>query len=248
MNRLENVNELLTQAVLEGDLFRINLAGDEEHFLVFHIHALDWANALWEIESFGFTEWFRGVPANTILPNNRRIEALFNRRPDAKRRCKFVAFDDNVRAVQNLHFIDTAEQLVAGVFGEDVREPRFNAHANDGPDAELVPVPVARKLLIAELDTGFGVGAKWMWLRQGHGHVDVVHFFVFTCQEDGHDESGVNRVDDNVWAVGAQQLFNCVDLAGIDLGGNETRVAVEASHRRFSALLVVVSDDDLGQE
>ena len=84
VQHLEDVDELVAQAVLEGDPLGLDPARDQEHLLVLHVHALDRADPLRELERLGLAERRRGVPAAALLPDDRRVEALLDRRPDAR--------------------------------------------------------------------------------------------------------------------------------------------------------------------
>ena len=53
---LQGPDELLAQAVLEGDAPGVHPAWDEQHLLVLHVHALDGADAVGEVEHLGFAE------------------------------------------------------------------------------------------------------------------------------------------------------------------------------------------------
>ena len=55
---------------------------------MFDIDALIRTNPRRKVEDFRFAEAIGGVQATIGLPNDRRIEALFDRRPNGERRSK----------------------------------------------------------------------------------------------------------------------------------------------------------------
>ena len=79
-----------------------------------------------------------GEPAAIALPDDRRVQALLDRRPDRERGREVVALDDEVGAVAHADLVDLGEQLVGGVAGERRRRARARRRcrrARAGPPA-----------------------------------------------------------------------------------------------------------------
>ena len=70
--------------------------------------------------------------------------------------------------------LDLAEQLVGGVPGEHVGQPRLHPDPDQRELAGLLPLPGQRELVVAELDAGLAVRLIRMGVRQRHRHVQVV--------------------------------------------------------------------------
>ena len=130
MQRLEHRDELVAQAVLEGDAVAVDPAGDEQHLFVLDVHALDRADAFGEHEHLRLGERRGGVPPAVAFPDHRRVEALLDRGPDRERRREVVAVDHEVGAVADADLVDGGEQVVGGVAGEHVGEARLDADAD----------------------------------------------------------------------------------------------------------------------
>ena len=113
MQRREDVDELLAEAVLEGHALAVHPARDQHDLLVLDVHALDRADALGEVEHLGLGERRRRVEAALALPDERRVQALLDRRPDRERGREVIALDDQVGAVADADFLDAREQSSA---------------------------------------------------------------------------------------------------------------------------------------
>ena len=131
MQRLQHVDELLAEPVLEVDPPAVDPARDQQHLLVLDVHALDRADALREVEDLRLGERLGRVPAAVALPDHRRVEALLDRRPDREGGREVVALDLEVRAVADPDRVDLGEELVGGVAGEDVGEARLDADPDE---------------------------------------------------------------------------------------------------------------------
>src|SRR2546423_2472976 len=94
VQRLEDADELRAEPVLEGDAAALDLARHEHDFLVLDVDALDHADSLGELEQLRLGERLGGVEAALLLPDQRRVEALLDRRPDREGRREVVALDD----------------------------------------------------------------------------------------------------------------------------------------------------------
>ncbi len=154
-----------------------------------------------------------------------------------------VAVDDQVRAVADADLVDLAEQVVGGVAGEDVRQPRLDPHPDEGQPTGLGPGTRLLELGIAELDAALRVRPLGVRLRERHRHVEVVGAGRQRPVEDGHDEARVDRVEDVGDAVLAGEGRDIVGARGVDAGGDEPRVAILPGDRALGARRVVVGDD-----
>ena len=149
MNGFECGDELRAKTVLEIDLLSVDLLRNKNDLFVFNVHTLNRANTFREIEDLDTAKWFSGVPTATIFPNDGWVEALFDSGPDREGGCKVVAFDDNVRTVENSDGIDTTEKIIIGIACKYITHAGFDAHTDKCVDSALTPIPVTRELLIA---------------------------------------------------------------------------------------------------
>ena len=117
VQRLQHVDELLAEPVLEVDPAAVDPARDQQHLLVLDVHALDRADPLREVEHLGLGERLGRVPAPVALPDHRRVEALLDRRPDREGGREVVALDLEIRAVADPDRVDLGEELVAARSG-----------------------------------------------------------------------------------------------------------------------------------
>ena len=129
----------LAEPVLERDAPAVDPARDEHDLLVLDVDALDRADPLREVEHLGLGERLRRVEAAVALPDQRRVEALLDRRPDREGRREVVALDDEVGAVADPDLVDLVEQLVGRVAREDVGEPRLDADPDEREQARRSP-------------------------------------------------------------------------------------------------------------
>ena len=166
MQRPQHVDELLAEPVLEVDPAALDPARDQQHLLVLDVDALDRPDPLREVEDLGLGERLGRVPAALALPDHRRVEALLDRRPDRERGREVVAVDDEVGAVADADRVDLGEELVGGVAGEDVREPRLDADADEREPAGLLPAPASANWASPSFSPGRGV-------RERHRQVEV---------------------------------------------------------------------------
>ena len=63
MERLQDLDELVAEPVLEGDALGFDPARDEQDLLVLDVDALDGPDALGEVEDLGLAEGLGRVPA-----------------------------------------------------------------------------------------------------------------------------------------------------------------------------------------
>ena len=197
MQRLEDVDELLPEPVLERHAVALDPARDEDDLLVLDVDALERADPLGEVEHLGLGERLEREPAAVALPHERRIEALLDRRPDRERRREVVAVDDEVGAVAHADLVDLGEELVGGVPREDVRQAGLDADAGEAEDSRLAPLLVLVELVLAEQRVGRG---------ERHRHVEIRHARVERRGEERRVEARVARVEHRVGLLGAQEL------------------------------------------
>ena len=227
MERLEHLDELLAEAVLERHALAGDLAWDQHDLLVLDVDAFDRADALGEHEHLGLRERRRGVEAALALPDQGRVQALLDRRPDRERGRELVALHDEVRAVAHAHLGDLVEQLLGGVAGEDVREARLHADADEREQTRPLPLLVAGELAIAEHLAGQLVGPLRVRVGERHGHVQVGHAGLEGGVEDRLVEARVARVEHRVGPHAGHQLDELRDARGVDPLGAEALALAE---------------------
>ena len=176
----------------------VDPARDEEHLLVLDVDALDRPDALGEVEHLGLGERRRREPAAVLLPDDRRVQALLDRRPDREGRREVVALDDEVRAVADADLVDLGEELVGGVAREDVGGARLDADADEREQPLLLPRLGPLELVVAELHAGLFEGVRRVRLGERHRHVEVGHAGLEAGVEDRHVEQRVDRVENGV--------------------------------------------------
>ena len=110
VQRAQHADELLPQPVLERHPLALHPAGDQHDLLVLDVHALDRADALRELEHLRLGEGRRGVEAALALPDQRRVQALLDRRPDRERRREVIPLDHEVGAVAHPHLARPARR------------------------------------------------------------------------------------------------------------------------------------------
>ncbi len=136
----------VAEPVLEGHAAAVDRARHEHDLLVLDVDALDHADPLRELEQLGLRERLGGVEAALALPDQRRVEALLDRRPDREGRREVVALDDEVGAVAHPDLVDLVEELVGCIAGEDVGEPGLDADAEQREQPALLPALVHGEL------------------------------------------------------------------------------------------------------
>ena len=111
--------------------------------------------------------------ATLTLPDQRRIQALLDRRPDREGRREVVALDDEVGAVAHTDLLDLREQLLGRVPGEHVREARLHANPHEREHTGLLPLLAAGKLHVAEHHPRQLIWTRGMRMRKRHRHVQI---------------------------------------------------------------------------
>ncbi|RPK28800.1 hypothetical protein EES37_36445 [Streptomyces sp. ADI91-18] len=249
VERLELADEVVAEAVLEGDPAGPDPARDEEDLLVFHVDALDGADALGEVEDLRLAERFGGEPAALALVDHGRVQALLDRGPDVEGRGEVVALDGQVGAVADADLLDLVEEVVGGVAGEDVREAGLDSHADEGEAARLLPLRGPFELLVAELHAALAVRVVGVRAGEGHRHVEVVAARRQRGVEQGHHEPRVGGVHQDVAAALAEQPGDGRLVGGVDAAGTEAALLVaEGGDGGLGAGQVVVGDDEVVEE
>ena len=164
------------------------------------VHALDRADPLGEGEDLRFAERLGGEPPAIPLVDHGRVQALLDRRPDRERRREVVALDDQVGPVAHPDLLDAREQVIGGVPGRHIGEPRLDTHADEGHEPPVLPGRRLGELGVAETSTDLGVGLGRMGDRGVHRHVDVVASSGERGVEDRRVEPRVAGVQDDIGA------------------------------------------------
>jgi hypothetical protein len=244
VQRLQHADELLAEAVLEGDPLGLDPPRDQQHLLVLHVHALHRADPGREVEHLRLAERRSGVPAAADLPDHRGVQAFLDGGPDREGRGEVVAVDDQVRAVPHADLVDLAEQRVGGVTGEHVREAGLNTHADQGELAAVLPLRRQRELVVAELDPGRAVRVVRVRMGQRHRHVEIVNSGSERSRVQRHDESRICRVHQDVARMIGEQPGDGVGVPRVD---PDRPVPVASRRGTFRPAQVVVADDEVGE-
>ena len=170
----------------------------------------------------------------------RRIETLLDRRPDRERGGEGVAVDDDVRSVTDADLVDRRKEVIRGVPGEYVRQPRLDPDADEGEQPGFLPALVLCELRVAELDAGLLVRPLGMRLRQRHRHVQIRTAGLEGGREDLGIQARIDRVQNHV-RVGRPGCSNdCALVRGVELERGESIRLAEARNRTPGALEVHV--------
>jgi hypothetical protein len=189
-----------------------------------------------EHERLRLAERSSGEPAALTFIDDRRIEALLDGGPDAEGRREREAVDHEVGAVAYAHLVDAAEEVVGGIAGHHVAEPRLDTHCDDCEQAAFLPLIGDRELGVAELHATLVVRVRRVRHRHVHGHVEVVAAGLEGGVEDRRVEPRVAGVDDDVCASATCQLdeiepVGCVDTGADDVRRVDPRRCPRRSHR-----------------
>jgi len=152
VQRLQDVDELVAEPVLERHTPAVDPPRDQQDLVMLDVDAIDRTDPLREDERLGFTEWRQREPAALLLPHDRRIEALLDRRPDREAGRERVSLDHQVGAVTDVHLVDVPEQVILRVTREDVGETGLDAHPDQREQASFLPRARLGELRIAQLD------------------------------------------------------------------------------------------------
>ena len=124
--------------------------------------------------------------------------------------------------------VDVAEEVVGGVPGEHVGQPRLDADADQRQPAVGLPLRGLRQLVVAELDADLRVGLARVPARQAHRHVEVVGAGRLRPLEDRQHEPRVDRVEDVRGTHLAGERGDGAGIRGVDLRGPEAGLALVA--------------------
>lgn len=224
-------DEPVAQAVLERDPADVDPARHQHDLLVLDVHAAERPDVLREVEQLGFAEGLGGEPTAISLVHDRRVEALFDGRPDRERRREVVPGDDEVGAIAHTDLVDPREQVIAGVAGGDIGEAGLDPHAHQRQSLTRLPLAGRRELGVAEHHAHLAVGALWMGLGHVQGHVDVVAAGGQRTLEDGRVEPWVAGVEHHIGTTGDGQLGHGLGGRRVDGGGDHPPPPVVAGGR-----------------
>ena len=121
--------------------------------------------------------------------------------------------------------------MLLSVAGEDIRQPRLDAHPDQRQQPLLLPPGGALELIIAQLDAAAPVWFLRMRRRQGHRHVEVVAARPVGGVEDRLIEEGFDGVENQVDLMPSRELNNGPPIPG-----------VEARRRKFARLVELLLD------
>ena len=82
MQGFQHADELAAKPIFEAKAISTDASRQHGHFFVLDVHALDSADALWELEDLRLAEWLGGVETARRLPDGWRVQALFDGGPD----------------------------------------------------------------------------------------------------------------------------------------------------------------------
>ena len=200
----------------------LSVAAQLDDLFVLDVRDLDLADALGQEELLELGERLDRVPALVGFPDDGRLRALFDRGPDRETEGDSLGAGDlEVGAVADADLVDLVEHVVGGVAREPVGHAGFDAETGEGGLADLVEVGVERVLALAQLDAAGADLAAGMRLGDGHGGVHVVRLGLEGGAQQLRVELGSAEVADDVDVVLLRQRGDLVDVAGVDLLGDE---------------------------
>ena len=247
MQHLQDVDELITEAVLERRTLALDPAWHQQHLFVLHVDALHRADALGEVENLWLAERFGDEPSAILLPDHRWVEAFLDGGPDRERRGEVIALHREVGAIADPEFIDITEQRVGGVTRKNIGESRFDTETHQRQPPRRLPLRLGGELLIAEFDAGQLVGLLRVSLRQAHRHIQIVGAAGQCAVEDRHHETGVDGIDHMGDGVLTDEIGDRLFRTCVDADGAEARV-VDRVGRLLGLGLVIVGNHDLLEE
>ncbi len=222
--------------VLEGHAPAVDLPWHEHDFLVLDVDALDYADSLGELEQLRLGERLGGVEAALLLPDQRRVQALLDRRPDGEGRREVVTLDDEVGAVAHPHLVDLVEQVVCCIAGKNIGEARLDADSGQREEPALLPALVQVELVLPEQHVG---------ARERHRHVEIRAAVLEGGVENRRVETRIRGIEDGVGLGRAQQRDERLAVARVDLGRGEAVIAVPLDHRGRPSRVEVGEGDAL---
>ena len=210
--------------------------GMSSDLLVLDVDALDRADALGEVEHLGLAERLGGEPAAVLLPDDRRVQALLDRRPDRERRREVVAVDDEVGAVAHADLVDRRR---TGGRRRSGRRRRTSPGSTPMPTSASRPAPpIRRRARTARRRASrrsARTGRSGCGSRQRHRHVEVVDAGRERGAKDRHHEPRVGRVEHRVDPVLGDQRLDRRLVGGVEPRGDEPTSPVAAAARSARA-------------
>ena len=146
-----------------------------------------------------------------------------------------------VGAVADPDLVNLVEQVIGGVPGEHVGQPRLHAHPHEREEALVDPLGLGRELFVAEFHPGAAMRIGGVRPRQTHRGVEVVAAGIERASEDRHDEAWVNQIRHMRDLVGPARIGDRVSITGVELDSTEAFVG-DAIAERSRAGGVVVGD------
>ncbi len=240
---LEDVDELVAEAVLEGRPLAVDPARHQEHLLVLDVDALDRPDALGEVEDLRLAERRGGEPAtpsSQITGGLRHSSIVVHIENDgAKISLPSSSVTTRLAPSRVPSSSISREQVVGGVPREHVGEPGLDADPDQREPPRALPLLGHGELLVAELDAASSYGARGCGFDRRHRHVEVVGAGGERTVEDRHVEDrvdGVHHVGDPVLRHSA--VTESAD-GGVDLRRDEAVVAERLDRLRRAGPVVV---------
>ncbi|CAB4605842.1 unannotated protein [freshwater metagenome] len=201
-----------------------------------NVDALNRADTRREIEDLWLTEAFSRVEAPLLFPNQRWVEAFFDRCPNRKGRRKVIAIDRKVGTIADSDFVDRVEEMIGGVSSKNVGEAWLNAHCDDRQQTLLAPGFVSSKLRRTKRNSDLVVRVGRMRLAEVHRHIEIIRTCGETCIEDWFVQTRVACVHDNVGVALSDQSNNVGFVSSIDARGVEPPRIIEFIDRTLCRL------------
>jgi hypothetical protein len=139
--------------------------------------------------------------ASLLLPHQRGVEALLDRRPDGEHRRERNALDPQVAARPDVDVVDLVEQVLGRVRDEHLHETRTDADSEECEPVALAPRGIHRELLVTQHATRRVVRVRRVGLGHADGGVHVVGTGGERAEEHRHHEARVDSVHHQVHAV-----------------------------------------------
>ena len=206
-----------------------------------------WPMPLGEVEHLGLGERGGRVEAPLALPDQRRVQALLDRRPDRERGREVIALDDEVGAVAHPDFARrrrTAPRRRSGRARPTGRARRRCRRARAAPACSHCSC--AGELVVAEHLPRQLVRALGVGLRERHRHVQVRDPRLEGRVEDRLVEARVAGVQHGVGRARARSARPSSSRSEASTrSAREAAGLAEPAHRRLRALERDVGEHDL---
>jgi len=199
--------------------------GDLDDLLVLHVADLDLPDAFGKPELLELGERLDGVDL-AVLIHDRRVVALFDRRPDAEAETDALGAGDlEVGPVADADLVDLVEEMVGRVPGEVVGHAGLDAEAGERVLADGLEVAVESVLVVTQLLAALVERVGGVRLRKRHRRVEVVRARLEGGLQQRRVEVRRAEVADDVDAVLRGERRDAVGIAGIGLLRNEAAIA-----------------------